>query len=83
MDKKFLKEEELNLVSGGVLVEGWDTALKMMMEAFKNEYGESGKQMLKDMMIASVNDPTSPVESADLQTLNQFIDDNWALIKAR
>lgn len=43
MENKILKEEELNIVSGGVLIEGWDVTLLSMMRVYKGKYGDDGK----------------------------------------
>lgn len=77
MDKKLLNDEQLGLISGGVLVEGWDTTLLAIMKIFKEEYGEEGQQKVRDLMSVSLNDPTSPIEESDMQTLYDFIDSNW------
>ena len=75
--KNILKDEDLNLVSGGVLLEGWDTTLLIIMDIFKGRYGDEGKQKVIDLMKMSLNDPTSPIEESDMDTLLQFIEDNW------
>ena len=81
MKQVFLKEEDLELVSGGYLKEGWDTTLLNVMVVYKKKYGEDGKQRVVDMMRMSVNDPTSTVTVSDLKTINEFIDKKWPTIK--
>lgn len=44
---------------------------------FKGRYGDEGKQKDIDLMKMSLNDPTSPIEESDMDTLLQFIEDNW------
>ena len=75
--KNILKDEDLNIVSGGVLLEGWDTTLLIIMDTFKGLYGDEGKQKVIDLMKMSLNDPTSPIEESDMETIFKFIEDNW------
>ena len=79
MDKELLKDEQLNIVSGGVLLDGWDTTLLSIIRIYKAKYGEEGKQKVKDLMLMSLNDPTSPIEPQDMETIMNFIDENWDL----
>lgn len=72
-----IKDEELNIVSGGVLLEGWDTTLLIIMDMFRGRYGDEGKQKVIDLMKMSLNDPTSPIEESDMETIFKFIEDNW------
>lgn len=75
--KNILKDEDLNIVSGGVLLEGWDTTLLIIMDMFRGRYGDEGKQKVIDLMKMSLNDPTSPIEESDMETIFKFIEDNW------
>ncbi len=75
--KNILKDEDLNIVSGGVLLEGWDTTLLIIMDMFKCRYEDEGKQKVIDLMKMSLNDPTSPIEESDMETIFKFIEDNW------
>ncbi|MBQ6492819.1 MAG: hypothetical protein IJI92_03015 [Erysipelotrichaceae bacterium] len=77
MDKRVLNEEELKLVSGGKLLDGWDDTLLNVMRLYKGKFGEDGYQMVRDMVIVAVNDPTSPVAAEDAETMYNFIDSNW------
>jgi hypothetical protein len=72
-----INDEVLNLVSGGVLLEGWDKTLFTMMKYYKSKYGDEGIQKVKDLMNISLKDPTSKVEESDMDTLYNFIDENW------
>ena len=76
MDHKLLLEEELKLISGGVLEEGWDSTLLKMMAVYKGKFGEDGKQMFSAPFINhSVGD--GPLEEADIPVILTFIDNNW------
>ena len=79
MEKELLKDEQLNIVSGGVLLDGWDITLLSIIRIYKAKYGEEGKQKVKDLMLMSLNDPTSPIEPQDMETIMNFIDENWDL----
>ena len=67
----------MNIVSGGVLIEGWDVTLLSMMRVYKGKYGDDGKQKIKDLMLLALNDPTSVIEAHDIETINRFIDEKW------
>lgn len=54
--------------------------MAQMMKMYKTKYGEEGKQKVKDLMIVSVNDSTSPVTQEDLETIYSFIDDNCDIV---
>jgi len=41
------------------------------------KYGEEGKQKVIDLMLISLKDPTSLIEESDMETIYQFIDENW------
>ena len=77
MEKELIRGEELNLVSGGVLLEGWENTLLMIMKIYKKAHGEEGLQKVKDLMVISLNDPTSPIEEEDTETVYGFIEGNW------
>ncbi|MBQ6334278.1 MAG: hypothetical protein IJI46_04335 [Erysipelotrichaceae bacterium] len=77
---RMISDEELELVKGGTLVEGWDSVMVQMMKMYKTKYGEDGKQKIKDLMIVSVNDSTSPVTQEDLKNIYSFIDDNCDIV---
>ncbi|MBR5341734.1 MAG: hypothetical protein IK151_07400 [Erysipelotrichaceae bacterium] len=84
MKENLLNEEELNLVSGGQLVEGWDKSVMLIMQVYKGKYindDDGGRQRVKDLMVISANDPSSPLEAQDLQTVYNFIDANWETVK--
>ena len=72
-----MDDEELNLVSGGVLLAGWDETLLEIMKRFKEIYGIKGRQKVKALMAKSLDDPTSPIKASDMETIYKFIDDNW------
>ena len=78
MAKIRINDEELDLVSGGVLKEGWDMTLLSVMGIYKGLYEEEGLQKVKDLMALSLDDPTSPIEPQDLDKIYNFIDENWA-----
>lgn len=80
MAKQIVEEDVLNLVSGGVLLDGWDQALINIMSLFKARYGEEGYQKVWDLVEVSINDPTSPVTQEDAATMYKFIEDNWASV---
>ena len=82
MENKLLNDDELNIVSGGVLLEGWDNTLLTIMRLYKGKYGEEGKQMVKDLMVVGLNDPEAVIEAQDMDTLYKFIDDNWDSVEA-
>ncbi|MBR3264499.1 MAG: hypothetical protein IKI61_00875 [Erysipelotrichaceae bacterium] len=48
-----------------------------MMKYYKSKYGDEGIQKVKDLMNISLKDPTSKVEESDMDTLYNFIDENW------
>ena len=77
-----LEEEMLNLVSGGVLQEGWDTTLLTMMAVYKGKFGENGKQMVRDLFVKE-NIGGGPLEEADLPVIRAFIEDNWNSVEPR
>ena len=77
MKEKMLNDELLSLVSGGVLLKGWDNTLFNLMKACKAKFGEAGYKKIRDSMEIALNDPTSPIEKQDMQTLYKFIDENW------
>ena len=76
-EKKMLDDELLDLVSGGVLIDGWDESLLELMKHYKAIYGEKGYQKVKELMMKSLNDPTSPIEASDMETIYHFIEVNW------
>ncbi len=82
MAKEVIKDELLNMISGGVLRKGWDKSLTSMIAMNKGQFGDKGKQMIKDLMALSAKDSTSPIEEKDMETINKFIDDNWDKIPA-
>lgn len=47
------------------------------MSLYKKKEGEVGKQKVKDLMLISLQDPTSILEENDMVVVQQFIDDNW------
>ena len=77
MNDKMLLDEELDLVSGGVLKESWDSALFNVMRVYKGKFGDAGLQKVKDVMAKTVNDPESSITEEDLVTVYQYIEDNW------
>lgn len=77
MKENLLDIEELSLVSGGVLKDGWEGALNKIMAVYKAKYGDEGKQKVKDLMVVGVKDPTSQIEEADLNIMYQYIDEQW------
>ena len=80
MSKIKIEDQEIELVSGGVLLEGWEQTTSFIIKLYKEKYGEEGKQKVKDLMLMSLNDPTSPIEEEDMATIYKYIDDNWDLI---
>ncbi|MBQ6216554.1 MAG: hypothetical protein IJK53_04140 [Erysipelotrichaceae bacterium] len=74
---KLINDQELELVSGGVLKEGWESITLTMISMYKTKFGDSGKQRLKDTLAVGVDDPTSTMEESDLVILYSFIDENW------
>ena len=77
-----LEEEALNLVSGGVLQEGWDSTLRTMMALYKGQFGENGKQMVK-ALFGKENIGEGPLEEADLPVIHAYIEDNWDSVEPR
>ena len=77
-----LEEEALNLVSGGVLQEGWDSTLRTMMALYKGQFGENGKQMVKALFVEE-NLGEGPLEEADLPVIHAYIEDNWDSVEPR
>ena len=75
--EKVLQDEELAIVSGGVLRDGWEDVLLKMMQIYKIKFNEKGKQMVKDTMVLGVKDTTSTIDENDIVRINQFIDENW------
>lgn len=63
------------------MLPGWDKTLLTMMAMYKGRYGEKGKEMVERLVQVSVDDPTSPVEASDAQTMYNFISDNWDTVK--
>ena len=80
MSKEYINDELLKIISGGKLLDGWDDTLRALMSIYKSKYGDEGIQKVKNMMVISVNDESSPIEAEDLETLYNFIDDNWESI---
>ena len=77
-----LEEEALNLVSGGVLQEGWDSTLRTLMALYKGQFGENGKQMVSALFINhGVGD--GPLEEADIPVILAFIDNNWDSVEPK
>ena len=74
MKENLLDIDELSLVNGGVLKDGWEGALNKIMAVYKAKYGDEGKQKVKDLMVIGVKDPTSQIEEADLNIMYQYID---------
>ena len=74
---KLINDQELELVSSGVLKEGWESITLTMISMYKTKFGDSGKQRLKDTLAVGVDDPTSTMEESDLVILYNFIDENW------
>ncbi|MBR2676823.1 MAG: hypothetical protein IKE28_07925 [Solobacterium sp.] len=82
METKQLLEEELNMVSGGVLKEGWESTLLKMMALYKGKYGDNGKQMVSTLFINyGVGD--GPLEEADIPVITTFIDNNWDSVEPK
>ncbi len=77
MDMKQLLYEELSLISGGYLKEGWEDVTLTMIKMYKAKFGDEGKQKLKDTLAVGLNDPTSTMDEKDLEMLRTFIDNNW------
>ena len=80
MAKEYINDEQLKLVSGGKLIEGWEKALMDIIRLYKGKYvndQETGINKVKELMTISANDPTSQIDEGDLQTLYDFIDANW------
>ncbi|MBP3891674.1 MAG: hypothetical protein J6D29_05825 [Solobacterium sp.] len=75
--ERVLQDEELAIVSGGVLRDGWEDVLLKMMQIYKIKFNEKGKQMVKDTMVLGVKDTTSTIDENDIVRINQFIDENW------
>lgn len=74
---KQLLYEELSLISGGYLKEGWEDVTLAMIKMYKAKFGDEGKQKLKDTLAVGLNDPTSTMDEKDLEMLRTFIDNNW------
>lgn len=77
MEDKMIRDEELSIVSGGVLQEGWEGTLLQVMRLYKIKFGEEGKQKTKDTMSVGLKDPTANLDEADMMKIYPFIDDNW------
>ena len=45
-----INDEELKLVSGGVLLDGWESTLLAMMAIYKGKFGEDGYEMIRNTM---------------------------------
>lgn len=80
MSKIKIEDHEIELVSGGVLLDGWQNTLLDIMKFYKNKYGKNSKQRVKDFMLLSINDPTTKIDENDLEIIMKYIDDNWDLI---
>ena len=78
-----LEEEALNLVSGGVLQEGWDSTLLTMMALYKGKFGENGKERIKALFVKENIGGEGPLEEADLPVIHAFIEDNWDSVEPR
>lgn len=84
MSEKYkIDDQELNIISGGVLKEGWQQTMIAMMALYKGKYGEEGLEIVKALPGIAVNDPTSPIEAGDFETLHKFIDEQWPQVEAR
>ena len=83
MSKEKMMDDELKLVSSGVLLPGWDATMLTMMAFYKGAYGEEGREKVESLVQISIDDPTSPVEAKDAETLYNFIRDNWDSVDPR
>lgn len=72
-----IPDETLNIVNGGVLLEGWDETMLTIMKIYKSNYGEEGLAKVESLVDVSINDPTSPLTIEDRQTVLDFIRENW------
>lgn len=54
-----------------------ENVLLQIMSLYKKKEGEVGKQKVKDLMLISLQDPTSTLDENDMVVVQQFIDDNW------
>ena len=77
MEGKIINDEELSIVSGGILAEGWEKTLSSMMGIYKFKYGDEGREKLKNVLLSALDDPTSPLEPQDMETIHNYIDENW------
>lgn len=77
MNKKRLFDKELSIVSGGLLIDGWQDTVYKMMELHKAKFGDKAKQKVKDTMSLALNDPTSKVDEHDLEIIYKYIDEYW------
>lgn len=73
-----IKDEMMNMISGGRLSPGWEKNYYQIMRVYKSQYGdEEGLKRVKQHMYDLVDDNYSFVEESDLKTLFDFIDNNW------
>ena len=72
-----LQDEQLKMVSGGVLLEGWENVLLGIMRYYKETYGDESKQMAIDLMIKSIDVPSAPLDAEDIDRIKNFADENW------
>ena len=72
-----LKDEQLKMVSGGVLLEGWENVLLGIMRYYKETYGKDSMQMAIDKMIESINIPAFPLDDNDIERIKKFASENW------
>lgn len=77
MNENKLNEEVLNLVSGGILREGWDETVYEMMALYKGKFGESGKARLITLFEEKGVGGDSPLEPKDIPVIVDYINANW------
>ena len=77
MNDNILNEEALNLVSGGVLKEGWQDITGKMMAMYKGKFGDAGKAKLITIFTEKGVGGDGPLEEKDIPVIIAYINDNW------
>lgn len=77
MNEAKLNDEQLKLINGGLLVDGWESVTESMIKVFKDSYGDKGLEILIDVIASTKNDPTSVLTDEDREIVFAFIRDNW------
>ena len=77
MNEIKLNDEQLKLINGGLLADGWESVTESMIKVYKDKYGDKGLEKLIDVIASSKDDPTSVLTDEDREIVFAFIRDNW------